>query len=206
MVIQSWASVTASDFSVPDLVASAVSFCSSEEDRVVLKEALPIAWAKLDDASDSDWYAYTGLGGDAFDAIDKALDIGLPHGDRSRLQEYSIGPAAFPALLFLALIVGRLPGRRFDPECPHQAVRSQLWHMEGLVVAIMRNLPSSFDLKVLPEMLWLLLPPDDYLGGLESGMGASAAFIGEAPVNYGGSSSAVTEDPAVKESTTRSNG
>jgi hypothetical protein len=158
MVRQAWAAAVGGRFSEAALLESAVGLATTAERRAVLRQALPLAWAKLDLAPLDEWYAATGLPGEAFDAIDHALEKGLPEGNRERLHAYALSPGEFPALLFLALVVSRLPGRIYDPAGPHAAVRATLWHVPELIVAIMRTLPPKFDLGALPEMLTLLLP------------------------------------------------
>jgi hypothetical protein len=194
-------------FSEAALLESAVGLAMTDEGRAVLRQALPVAWAKLDLPPLGEWYAATGLSGEAFDEIDRALDKGLPQGNRRRLHAYALSPGEFPALLFLSLVVSRLPGRIYDPAGPHQAVRAQLWHMPELVVAIMRNLPPKFDLGYLPLLLSLLLPEERVLEDLVGVIAApddacetpfepydsrprppspKPPVIGEAPTEYGG--------------------
>jgi len=169
IVRQAWVAAVGGRFSEAALLESAVGLAMTDEGRAVLRQALPVAWAKLDLPPLGEWYAVTGLSGEAFDAIDRALDKGLPQGNRRRLHAYALSPGEFPALLFLSLVVSRLPGRIYDPAGSHQAVRAQLWHMPELIVAIMRNLPPKFDLRALPLMLSLLQPDEllqDQLVGL----------------------------------------
>ncbi len=207
MIRKAWAAAVGGRFSEAALLESAAGLAMTEEGRAALRQALPIAWAKLDVPVMAEWYAATGLSGEAFDEIDRALDKGLPQGNRRRLHEYALSPGEFPALLFLSLVVSRLPGRVYDPAGPHQAVRAQLWHMPELVVAIMRNLPPKFDLGYLPLLLSLLLPEERELEDLVGVIAApdddcetpsepydsrprppspKPPVIGEAPTEYGG--------------------
>ena len=207
IIRQAWAAAVGGRFSEAALLESAVGLGRTEEARSILRKALPMAWAQLDLHAGAEWYAATGLSGEAFDEIDRALDKGLPQGNRRRLHEYALSPGEFPALLFLSLVVSRLPGRVYDPAGPHQAVRAQLWHMPELVVAIMRNLPPKFDLGYLPMLLSLLLPEERLIDHVVGIIGDPAydcetpsepydsrprppspkpPVTGEAPTEYGG--------------------
>lgn len=157
LVQQAWKATTSADFSEVALVESAAAL-AEEKHRPKLRQALPAVWRRLDDYADAAlWLPASGLDGDAIDAINAAIGAGLPRPARkTNLKEYSLRPADFPALLFLAFIAARLATPYMDGG-PHRKVRDQFWYAPELAIILIRCLPAKLDLLMVEHVLRKIL-------------------------------------------------
>ena len=157
LIRSAWKASAAGRFSETALVESAVAL-ADEKLRPKLRQALPSAWLRLDEAGEvADWLTATGLDGEAIDAINAALGAGLPQpGKKANLHAYSLRPQDFPALLFLAFIAARLATPYVD-DGSHRKVRAQFWYAPELVIILMRSLPPKLDLLAVEHLLRKIL-------------------------------------------------
>jgi hypothetical protein len=152
-----WKASSGARFSEVGLVEAAVAL-AEEKFRPKLRQALPAVWMHLDDAGTAEeWLAATGLDGDAVDAVQAAIGAGLPErGKKAGLHAYTLRPADFPALLFLAFIAARL-ATPYMGGGPHRKVRDQFWYAPELAVIVMRCLPPKLDLLAVEHVLRTIL-------------------------------------------------
>ncbi len=157
LIRSAWKASAAGRFSETALVESAVAL-ADEKLRPKLRQALPSAWLRLDEAGEvADWLTATGLDGEAIDAVQSAIGAGLPQpGKKANLHAYSLRPQDFPALLFLALIAARLASP-YEGGGPHRKVRAQFWYAPELAIIVMRCLPPKLDLLAVEHILRKIL-------------------------------------------------
>jgi len=157
LIRSAWKASAGGRFSEVALIEMAVAL-ADEKLRPKLRQALPSAWMRLDDLeSVADWLASTGLDGEAIDAINAAIGAGLPQpAKKASLHEYSLRPADFPALLFLAFIAAHL-ATPYHGGGPHRKVRDQFWYAPELAVILMRCLPPKLDLLAVEHLLLKIL-------------------------------------------------
>ena len=157
LIRSAWKASAAGRFSETALVESAVAL-ADEKLRPKLRQALPSAWLRLDEAGEvADWLTATGLDGEAIDAVQSAIGAGLPQpGKKANLHAYSLRPQDFPALLFLAFIAARLATPYVD-DGSHRKVRAQFWYAPELAIIVMRCLPPKLDLLAVEHILRKIL-------------------------------------------------
>ena len=157
LIRSAWKASAAGRFSETALVESAVAL-ADEKLRPKLRQALPSAWLRLDEAGEvADWLTATGLDGEAIDAVQSAIGAGLPQpGKKANLHAYSLRPQDFPALLFLAFIAARLATPYLD-DGSHRKVRAQFWYAPELVIILIRCLPPKLDLLAVEHTLRIIL-------------------------------------------------
>ena len=188
LIRSAWKASAAGRFSETALVESAVAL-ADEKLRPKLRQALPSAWLRLDEAGEvADWLTATGLDGEAIDAVQSAIGAGLPQpGKKANLHAYSLRPQDFPALLFLAFIAARLATPYVD-DGSHRKVRAQFWYAPELVIILMRCLPPKLDLLAVEHTLRTILQPSSLGFRAWRTAGVVPFFppgtIGEPPGNY----------------------
>ena len=157
LIRSAWKASAGGRFSEVALIEMAVAL-ADEKLRPKLRQALPSAWMRLDNLeSVADWLASTGLDGEAIDAINAAIGAGLSQpAKKASLHEYSLRPADFPALLFLAFIAAHL-ATPYHGGGPHRKVRDQFWYAPELAVILMRCLPPKLDLLAVEHLLRKIL-------------------------------------------------
>lgn len=155
---RAWAVSTDQRFVVVPFIEATAALAPTEPQRERLRQALPKVWDRLDELNYAQqWLVHTGLEADDIDAINAALDAGLPvAGRKANLHQYALRPADFAPLLFLAFIAARL-ATPYVRGGPHRKIREQFWHVPELAIIIMRCLPPKLDLAVVEEMLRIIL-------------------------------------------------